>query len=65
MYDGRGICSIAFGDDLVARVDVTFLSGEAPAGLLEGPSRGLVAEKGEFGSSRIRRWFDRTWNGGT
>ena len=37
-YDGRGICYLEFGDDQVAQVDVTFLSGEAPAGELEGPS---------------------------
>ena len=39
-YDGRGVCYLEFGDDLVARVDVTFLSGTAPVGDLEGPSRG-------------------------
>ncbi len=60
-YDGTGVCYLAFGSELVARVEVTFLSGQAPAGLLEGPSRALAAEKGEFGSSRIRRWFDRAW----
>ncbi|HLN43872.1 MAG TPA: FAD-dependent oxidoreductase [Acidimicrobiales bacterium] len=61
-YDGRGVCYLAFGADLVARVEVTFLSGKAPAGLLEGPSEALATEKGEFGSSRIQRWFGRTWN---
>jgi sulfide:quinone oxidoreductase len=61
-YDGRGVCYLAFGADLVARVEVTFMSGQAPAGLLEGPSRAFAAEKNEFGSSRIQRWFGRTWN---
>ena len=60
-YDGHGVCYLAFGEDLVARVDVTFVSGQSPAGVLEGPSRGLVAEKVEFGSSRVLRWFDRAW----
>ena len=60
-YDGRGVCYLAFGEDLVARVEVTFAGGQAPAGLLEGPSHELATEKVEFGSSRIQRWFDRTW----
>jgi sulfide:quinone oxidoreductase len=63
-YDGRGVCYLEFGRDLVARVDVTFLSGQAPVGTLEGPSHAIASDKVEFGSSRIRRWFDRTWTGG-
>ncbi len=63
-YDGRGVCYLAFGEDRVARVDVTFLSGQTPAGTLEGPSQALVSEKDEFGASRVRRWFDRTWDSG-
>jgi sulfide:quinone oxidoreductase len=62
-YDGRGICYLEFGQDQVARVDVTFLSGAKPAGGLEGPSQALAADKVEFGSSRIQRWFGRTWSG--
>lgn len=60
-YDGRGVCYLEFGDDMVARVEVTFLSGQAPVGGLEGPSPGIAADKREFGSSRILRWFDRPW----
>ena len=60
-YDGHGTCYLEFGHDQVARVDVTFLSGEAPVGALEGPSRAIAADKDEFGTSRIRRWFDRAW----
>jgi sulfide:quinone oxidoreductase len=60
-YDGRGICYVEFGDDLVARVDVTFLSGETPVGGFERPTQVIAAVKREFGSSRIQRWFDRTW----
>jgi sulfide:quinone oxidoreductase len=60
-YDGHGVCYLEFGYDRVARVSVTFLSGEAPIGDLEGPSLEIAAGKSEFGSSRIRRWFDRSW----
>ena len=60
-YDGHGVCYLEFGHDLVAKVDVTFMSGQAPVGDLEGPSAALAADKGDFGASRIRRWFDRTW----
>lgn len=60
-YDGRGICYLEFGDDQVARVDVTFRSGESPTGQFDGPSPALAAEKSDFGSSRIRRWFARDW----
>jgi sulfide:quinone oxidoreductase len=60
-YDGRGICYLEFGHQQVAKVDVTFLSGQAPRGALEGPSPALAAEKADFGSSRVQRWFARTW----
>ena len=60
-YDGRGICYLEFGDRQVAKVDVTFLSGQSPRGALEGPSPALTAEKADFGSSRVQRWFGRTW----
>jgi sulfide:quinone oxidoreductase len=60
-YDGRGICYLDFGHDTIAKVDVTFLSGQRPAGVLEGPSVELSADKIAFGSERIRRWFHRTW----
>jgi len=58
-YDGHGICYLEFGHDQVAKVEVTFLSGEAPRGGLEGPSQMLAADKVEFGASRTRRWFGR------
>ena len=60
-YDGRGICYLEFGDDQVAKVDVTFVSGQAPQGSLDGPSEANAADKVEFGASRIRRWFGRDW----
>jgi sulfide:quinone oxidoreductase len=61
-YDGHGTCYLEFGEDQVARVSVTFLSGAAPVGDLEGPSHEIAADKGEFGSSRIQRWFGRAWS---
>ena len=61
-YDGRGICYLEFGHDEVARVDVTFVTGEKPIGIFEAPSQALAADKVEFGTSRIRRWFGRTWS---
>lgn len=60
-YDGRGICYLEFGDNQVAKVDVTFRSGEAPSGTLEGPSPALAADKADFGTDRVQRWFGRTW----
>ncbi len=58
-YDGQGICYLEFGQDQVARVGVTFLSGQAPVGQLEGPSREIAGDKDDFGTTRVRRWFDR------
>jgi sulfide:quinone oxidoreductase len=61
-YDGRGICYMEIGHDMIAKVDVTFLSGQSPVGDLEGPSADLVADKTAFGSERTRRWFGQTWH---
>ena len=61
-YDGTGICYLEFGDDTVARVEVTFLEGQAPFGEYEHPSLALAAAKGEFGTTRIQRWFGRDWH---
>ena len=60
-YDGHGLCYLEFGDGEVARVDITFLSGQPPSGIFGGPSLEFAADKSEFGSSRIRRWFNREW----
>jgi sulfide:quinone oxidoreductase len=59
-YGGRGICYLEFGSDQVAMVDVTFF-GDQRSGALVGPSKELVADKSQFGSSRARRWFGRDW----
>ena len=61
-YGGHGTCYVEFGDDRVGVVDVTFRSGEAPSGFLEGPSVELAADKGEFGTARVRRWFGQDWS---
>jgi sulfide:quinone oxidoreductase len=55
------MCYLEFGADLVGRVEVTFLSGQAPVGTLDGPSAAIAADKVEFGTSRIQRWFDHPW----
>jgi sulfide:quinone oxidoreductase len=60
-YSGRGICYLEFGDDEVGRVEVTFRRGEPPNGQFDDPSALYTADKAEFGSSRIRRWFGRDW----
>jgi sulfide:quinone oxidoreductase len=61
-YDGTGQCYLEFGHDEVARVEVTFSPGAAPSGFFEAPSGDIAAQKSEFGSSRVRRWFGREWS---
>jgi sulfide:quinone oxidoreductase len=60
-YDGHGICYLEFGRGQVAKVDVTFRSGQRPVGDLEGPAAGLTGDKVSFGAQRIQRWFGREW----
>jgi sulfide:quinone oxidoreductase len=55
-YSGKGSCYIEFGEDKVARVDVTFLHGP-PTGSYQVPSKEMAMEKSEFVSSRVKRWF--------
>jgi sulfide:quinone oxidoreductase len=61
-YDGKGTCYLEFGGDQVAKVEVTFLSGQATFGDFEEPSELLAADKAEIGTTRIRRWFGREWS---
>jgi len=61
-YDGLGVCYLEFGGDQVAKVEVTFTPGSPPNGRFEAPSADLLADKSEFGTSRIRRWFGREWS---
>ncbi len=60
-YGGEGVCYVEYGADLVARVSVTFLSGQAPVGGFEEPSKRIAADKARFGANRVQRWFDRRW----
>ena len=54
-----GICCLVGGGQ-VAQVGVTFFGGERTDEFVD-PSEALVAEKAEFASSRVRRWFGREW----
>jgi sulfide:quinone oxidoreductase len=57
-YDGYGACYIDFGADLVARVEVTFITQDGPrGGPFSPPSEEMSAEKRLFRSSRLERWF--------
>jgi sulfide:quinone oxidoreductase len=58
-YKGAGSCYVEFGHGRIGRVDVDFLSGPKPTGIFKEPSEALVAEKADFGSSRLQRWFGR------
>ncbi len=57
-YGGRGVCYFEFGHDQIARIGLTVRSGDAPSASFDGPSPELVADKAEFGSSRLERWFN-------
>jgi len=61
-YGGAGVCYFELGGDQVAGVEVTFLQGQAPIGTYNPPSAEIAARKGDFGTSRIRRWFGREWS---
>jgi len=58
-YKGDGACYVEFGHGQVGRVDVDFLSGPKPTGTFQEASEALVAEKANFGLSRLQRWFGR------
>ena len=58
-YGGSGICYAEFGGGLVSKVEVNFLSGDAPAAEPYGATLGHAAEKEEFGAVRRARWFGR------
>jgi sulfide:quinone oxidoreductase len=59
VYNGQGSCYVEFGSDRVGRVDVDFFGAPKPSGKFVEPSAALANEKVEFGSKRVRRWFDR------
>jgi sulfide:quinone oxidoreductase len=60
-YNGRGLCYLEMGNDVIARVDVQFLHSPKPVGTYQPPSDAILQEKKHFGSSRIKRWFGRDW----
>jgi sulfide:quinone oxidoreductase len=60
-YDGSAACYLEFGHHVVARVDIEFMHGQPPHGALSGPLHDLLAQKADFGSSQVRRWFARDW----
>ncbi|MGH2595540.1 MAG: NAD(P)/FAD-dependent oxidoreductase [Actinomycetota bacterium] len=57
-YDGTGTCYVELGDHEVGRVDVDFFSTPGhPTGEFVPPSPATSAEKADFASVRIPRWF--------
>ncbi len=56
-YGGSGVCYAEFGDGLVSKVEVNFLSGPAAAAQRNDPTHAYAAEKEEFGATRRARWF--------
>ncbi len=56
-YDGASACYVELGGDLVARIDVNFLSYDTPVAKLSGPTAEFVEEKRRWGSTRAARWF--------
>jgi hypothetical protein len=48
-YGGSGICYAEFGDGLVSKVEVNFLSGETPAAQTYHATLEYAADKDEFG----------------
>src|ERR671916_81078 len=56
-YGGSGVCYAEFGDGLVSKVEVNFLSGPSAEAQRHDPSREFAAEKEEFGATRRARWF--------
>jgi sulfide:quinone oxidoreductase len=58
-YEGSGVCYAEFGDGQVSKVEIDFLSGDAPAARAYAPTLAYAAEKNEFAATRRARWFGR------
>jgi sulfide:quinone oxidoreductase len=56
-YGGNGVCYMEFGDEAVAKVDITFPAGHAPFGEFGAASEEFAADKLEFVATRLVRWF--------
>jgi sulfide:quinone oxidoreductase len=59
-YDGAAVCYFEAGAGTVGKVDVNFLSGQAPTAAFTAPSRELAEHKTRFAVDRAHRWFGRT-----
>lgn len=58
-FGASGVCYAEFGDGLVSRVEVNFLSGPTATAQRYDASREFAAEKEEFGATRRSPWFGR------
>jgi sulfide:quinone oxidoreductase len=58
-FRASGICYAEFGDGHVSKVEVNFLSGEAPAAQAYAATLAHAAEKDAFAATRRARWFGR------
>jgi len=58
-FDGSGTCYLEFGGGTVAKIEANFFGGPAPSVRFIGPSREFHADKEEFSSSRLNRWFPK------
>ena len=58
-FVASGICYAEFGDGHVSKVEVNFLSGEAPAAQPYAATLAHAAEKEAFAATRRARWFGR------
>jgi sulfide:quinone oxidoreductase len=56
-FGASGVCYAEFGEGLVGKVVVNFLSGPEPAAERHEPSQAFAAEKLQFGATRRARWF--------
>jgi sulfide:quinone oxidoreductase len=56
-FDGKGMCFLEFGGGMVAKVEANFLGGPAPDVRFTGPSKEFRADKDQFKSKRLSRWF--------
>lgn len=59
-YDGKGFCYIEFGGGEIGTVDIQFLGDVKQGKFVQ--SGDFALEKGEFGSSRVKRWFGKDWS---
>ena len=59
-YAGAGTCYAEFGGGQVSKIEIDFLSGDAPAARAHAPTLAYAAEKDAFGATRRARWFGRT-----